>query len=170
MERVWIAPTSLAYAGSMPDLRLLTVTIDDAVLAGRSAAQEADVRAALADLPGGRFAPALDVDGPFRVALDCPDGRLSIAVSDADGRHLRTYGLAMTGLRALAREYLAMLDAYEAAWTRGGASLETVDMARRGVHNAAGEKLMERLGGKIEMDAETARRLWTLVAALHCRG
>ena len=154
----------------MSDPRLLSVTIDHAVLAGRSAAQEADVRAALADLPGGRFAPALPERGPYRVALDCPDGRLSIAVSDADGRHLRTYGLAMAGLRTLAREYLAMLDAYEAARTRGGSSLETVDMARRGVHNAAAERLTERFAGKIDMDEETARRLWTLVAALHCRG
>lgn len=154
----------------MSDPRLLAVTIDDAMLASRSAAQEADVRAALADLPGGRFAPALPEPGPYRVALDCPDGRLSIAVSNADGRHLRTWGLAMTGLRTFAREYLAMLDAYESARVRGGAGLETVDMARRGVHNAAAERLAERLHGKIDMDFETARRLWTLVAALHCRG
>jgi uncharacterized protein (UPF0262 family) len=43
-------------------------------------------------------------------------------------------------------------------------------MGRRGVHNEGATVLRERLGGKIAIDFETARRLFTLVCALRWRG
>ncbi len=158
------------YAG--PVTRLLSVSLDSGALDGRSGPQAADLRAAVRELrEDARFQPALPHPGPFRLAISCPDGRLSLAVHDAGGQTLRTYLLAFTGLRRHVREYLAMLDAYEQARVAGGPhGLETVDMARRGVHNAAAAELVRRLEGKVDVDEDTARRLFTLIAVLGCRG
>ena len=49
------------------------------------------------------------------------------------------------------------------------AEIETIDMARRGIHNSAAELLLERLDGKVETDFDTARRLFTLICVLHIR-
>lgn len=152
--------------------RLLSVSLDPGALAGRPPSQVADLKTAVHELgEDAHFAPALPHPGPFRLALACPDGRLAIAVHDAGGRPLHSYILAMSGLKRHVREYLAMLDAYESARAQAGPhGLETVDMARRGVHNAGAAALAARLEGKVRLDEETARRLFTLVAVLGCRG
>jgi len=152
--------------------RLLSVSLDAHALDGRPPAQIADLRTAVAELSAeARFAPALPHPGPFRLAISCPDGRLALAVHNAGGQPLRTYFLAFSGLRRHVREYLAMLDAYEHARVTAGAhGLETVDMARRGVHNAGAAALAQRLEGKVDVDEDSARRLFTLIAVLGCRG
>jgi uncharacterized protein (UPF0262 family) len=43
-------------------------------------------------------------------------------------------------------------------------------MGRRSLHNEAAEVLQEALAGQFAIDTETARRLFTLVCALHVRG
>ena len=47
--------------------------------------------------------------------------------------------------------------------------IEALDMGRRGLHNEGSELLRERLEGKIEVDHDTARRLFTLICALHIK-
>jgi len=167
---LWIECERLLMRGRVT--RLLSVSLDAGALDGRPPAQAADLRTAVAELStDARFAPALPHPGPFRLAISCPDGRLSLAVHDAAGQPLRAYILAFSGLRRHVREYLAMLDAYEQARAHAGPhGLETVDMARRGVHNAGAAALAKRLEGKVDVDEETARRLFTLVAVLGCRG
>ena len=58
----------------------------------------------------------------------------------------------------------------EAIRERAPHEIETIDMARRGIHNDAAELLQQRLDGKIEIDFDTARRLFTLICVLHIRG
>ena len=68
-------------------------------------------------------------------------------------------------------EYFAICDSYYQAIRKANAAeIETIDMARRGVHNEAAELLLERLEGKVETDFATARRLFTLICVLHIRG
>jgi uncharacterized protein (UPF0262 family) len=43
-------------------------------------------------------------------------------------------------------------------------------MGRRGLHNEGSALLQQRLSGKVETDGDTARRLFTLICALHWRG
>ena len=48
--------------------------------------------------------------------------------------------------------------------------IETLDMGRRALHNEGSELLKVRLAGKVDTDLDTARRLFTLICALHWRG
>lgn len=156
----------------MSDPRIIAIDIDEASLGARGEDIEREKRVAIHDLvEGSRFAPAIAHPGPYRVALRSEEGRLGIDVADAGGGHLRSYVLAMSGFKRPIRDYFAICDSYfKAVRVAAAHEIETVDMARRGVHNAAAELLQERLAGKIEMDFDTARRLFTLIAVLHARG
>ena len=99
------------------------------------------------------------------------EGRLAIDMMRADGSHLETLVLGLARFRRPIRDYFAICDSYyQAIRNASPAQIETIDMARRGVHNQSAELLMERLEGKIQVDFDTARRLFTLICVLHIKG
>jgi uncharacterized protein (UPF0262 family) len=109
--------------------------------------------------------------GPYRLRLSVEDGRLVLAISDDGGSPLEMIILGLGRFRRPIRDYFAICDSYYQAIRRATAQeIETIDMARRGVHNDAAEMLLERLEGKIETDFATSRRLFTLICVLHIRG
>jgi uncharacterized protein (UPF0262 family) len=80
-------------------------------------------------------------------------------------------GLALSPLRRIVRDYYGICESYyQAIRTATPSQIETIDMARRGLHNEGSDILKERLEGKITVDTDTARRLFTLVCVLHWRG
>ena len=161
---------------SVPDHRIIDVTLDEATILWRNADIEQERRIAIFDLlEGNRFRPERaypdGYDGPFKLALAVEEGRLALTINRADGSHLETYVLAMGRFRRPIKDYFAICDSYQQAIRASTpAQIETVDMARRGLHNEAAELLQERLTGKIEIDFDTARRLFTLICVLHIRG
>ncbi len=109
--------------------------------------------------------------GPYRIRLSVEDGRLAIAIHREDDSPLETLILALGRFRRPIRDYFAICDSYyQAIRAATPAQIETVDMARRGIHNEAAELLVERLDGKIAVDFDTARRLFTLICVLHIKG
>lgn len=155
----------------MSDPRIIAIELDEASLGGRSDDLELEKRLAIHDLVQGcRFEPAVAHPGPFRVGLRSEEGRLGIDIADADRAPLRTYVLAMSGFKRPIRDYHAICGSYlNAVRVATAHEIETIDMARRGIHNAGAELLRERLAGKIDVDFDTARRLFTLIAVLHAR-
>ncbi len=106
--------------------------------------------------------------GPYNVRLSIEDGRLVIRMKDASGTDLTAHVLSLNPYRRIIADYFMMIESYEAA--KHGAmcgKLEAIDMGRRGVHNEGAELLQSRLSGKIDMDHETARKLFTLICILH---
>ncbi|MEL0209763.1 MAG: UPF0262 family protein, partial [Novosphingobium sp.] len=98
-------------------------------------------------------------------------GRLVLAIADDSGTPLETIILGLGRFRRPIREYFAICDSYYQAIRKATATeIETIDMARRGIHNDAADTLLERLEGKIDTDFPTARRLFTLICVLHIRG
>jgi uncharacterized protein (UPF0262 family) len=78
---------------------------------------------------------------------------------------------SLTPLRRVVRDYFTICDSYyDAIRTATPSQIETIDMARRGLHNEGSELLRERLAGKIALDLPTARRLFTLISALYWKG
>jgi uncharacterized protein (UPF0262 family) len=160
----------------MADPRIIDVTLDERTILWRSADIEQERRIAIFDLiEDNHFAPqrayADGYAGPFKISLSVEEGRLALAINRADGTHLETYVLAMGRFRRPIREYFAICDSYyQAIRSATPAHIETVDMARRGIHNEAAELLRERLEGKIDVDFDTARRLFTLICVLHIKG
>lgn len=150
--------------------RLASVELDAATLPAATAEIEHERRVAIFDLvEKNSFEPLGAEGGPYRLKLSLQDNRL---VFDIDGEDFtRTYAISLTPLKGVLKDYLLICDSYyEALRGSSPSQIESVDMGRRGLHNEGGEQLKSRLDGKIAVDHETARRLFTLLCALYRRG
>lgn len=155
----------------MPNKRLVRIALEDAPPPPSSYA-EADRRQAVDDiLRENRFEPVGMGEGPFSLHLMIREGRLVFDIRDAEDRPIRAIVLVLGPFRRLIKDYMMLVDAHEAAVTDGAmdARVQAIDMGRRGLHNEAAELVTQRLEGRVGLDFETARRLFTLIAALHTR-
>ena len=172
----WISRRRPVKPAGMSDPRIIHVELDEESLGWRSADVEQERRIAIFDLlEDNSFAPQRAYPdryaGPYRLKLQAEEGRLGLHLHREDGSHLETLVLALGRFRRPIRDYFAICDSYyQAIRASTPQQIETIDMARRGVHNDAATLLQERLSGKIEVDFDTARRLFTLICVLHIRG
>jgi uncharacterized protein (UPF0262 family) len=113
-------------------------------------------------------APDVHGEMPEGEAQRESEQRLVFDVRDSHDRKLRDIVLSLTPFRKVVKDYFLVCESYYAAIKKLGPSqIEALDMGRRGLHNEGSELLRERLAGKIEVDLDTARRLFTLICALH---
>jgi uncharacterized protein (UPF0262 family) len=156
--------------------RIDQITLDEATILRRNDDIERERRQAIHDLlDENRFAPVKSAErghaGPWRVHLAVDEGRLRLGVRDAADKPAETLLIGMGGFRRPVRDYFAVCDSYYGAVRRASASeIETLDMARRAIHDRAARLLLERLEGKVDTDLATARRLFTLICVLHIKG
>jgi len=152
--------------------RLVDVELDESI--GRSTPDVEHERAvALFDLiEENRFRPVGDTeDGPYKLRLSLVESRLVFAIFREGGEPVATHILSLTPFRRIVKDYFMVCESYyEAIRHSTPSQIEAIDMGRRGLHNEGSQTLMERLAGKIEVDFDTARRLFTLVCVLHWRG
>lgn len=154
----------------MSEHRLVAVELDPQSLPAANAEIEHERRVAVFDLvEKNSFRPAGAERGPYRLKLSSQDNRLAFDIEGPD--YGRTHVLSLSPLKTVIRDYQLICDSYyEALRGSSPSQIESVDMGRRGLHNEGAEALMARLEGKVAVDRETARRLFTLVCALHRRG
>jgi uncharacterized protein (UPF0262 family) len=152
--------------------RLIAVTLDDGSIARGNADQDHERLTAIHDLiEDNVFAPVAHDGGPYCLHLAIQDAKLAFDVRDEAGRTIVTHLLSLTPFRRILKDYFLVCENYYAAIrTAMPSRIEAIDMGRRGLHDEAGRLLAERLKDKIEMDFDTARRLFTLVMALHWKG
>lgn len=152
--------------------RLVDVVLDDSI--GRSTPDIEHERAvAIFDLVEENcFQPVGDQDGgAYRLKLSLVDSRLVFNVSRENDEHVVTHILSLTPFRRIVKDYFMICESYyEAIRTASPSQIEAIDMGRRGLHNEGSQTLKDRLAGKIDVDFDTARRLFTLVCVLHWRG
>jgi uncharacterized protein (UPF0262 family) len=156
--------------------RIEQITLDEATILKRNDDIERERSQAIHDLLAeNTFAPlraaARGHAGPWRLYLAIDEGRLQMEVRDAAGEPAETLLIAMGGFRRPVRDYFAVCDSYYGAVRRASASeIETLDMARRAIHDRGSRLLLDRLESKVECDFATARRLFTLICVLHIKG
>jgi uncharacterized protein (UPF0262 family) len=161
---------------TMADPRIIDIALDDKTILWRNADVEQERRIAIFDiLEDNHFAPQRVHDdgyaGPYRVFLRVEEGRLVIEIRRENGDPLEAIILGLGRFRRSIKDYFAICDSYfQAIRQATPQQIETVDMARRGIHNDAAELLKDRLDGKIAVDFDTARRLFTLICVLHIKG
>jgi uncharacterized protein (UPF0262 family) len=150
--------------------RIIDIELDERTIIRRNEDVEQEKRIAIFDiLEGNHFDPA-GHQGPFRIYLRVEDNRLAIDLKDQLGRPLDTIRLGLARFRRLIRDYFAICDSYyKAVRSDAPHRIEAVDMARRAVHNEAAGLLKECLDGKIDLDFDTSRRLFTLICVLHIK-
>ena len=154
----------------MADPRIIDIELDERTIIRRSAEIEQERKVAIFDLLENNFFRPEGLEGPFRIRLRIEDNRLAIEVKDDEGRELETIRLGLARFKRPVRDYFAICESYfKAVRSDSPKGLETIDMARRSIHNEAAELLQECLADKVEMDFDTARRLFTLICVLHIK-
>jgi uncharacterized protein (UPF0262 family) len=151
--------------------RLIAIDLDDSLSGGPSLDVEHERRVAIYDLLAENLFQVHGGEGPYRLRLSIAGGRLVFEIHNSREEHCSTIGLALSPFRGILKDYFLICESYyKAIKTATPSQIETIDMARRGLHNEGSELLKERLRGKVEIDFDTARRLFTLLCALHWRG
>jgi len=152
--------------------RLIDVELDASI--GRSTPDIEHERAvAIFDLiDENSFHPLGDDEGgPYRLKLSLIDSRLVFLIAREDGREVVTHILSLTPFRRIVKDYFMICESYyEAIRSSTPSKIEAIDMGRRGLHNEGSQTLLDRLAGKIDIDFNTARRLFTLICVLYWRG
>ncbi len=156
--------------------RLVAIHIDDTGLPGPSPEMEQERRVAIFDLlEENRFTLPPKVgrqaSGPWKLDLSIRERRLVFALSTEAGEPAGEFHLSLGPFRQVVKDYFQICQSYyDAVRSLPPAQIETIDMARRGIHNEGARVLQERLEGKVELDTDTARRLFTLICVLHPGG
>ena len=154
--------------------RIVDLTLDEKIVVRRGPDVEHERKVAIYDLlEENTFQPAGAQPGPYDLHLSIEENRLVFDVRLATATD-ETYGkimLSLTPFRKLIKDYFLICESYyDAIKTAAPAQIEAIDMGRRGLHNEGSELLKDRLQGKIEMDFDTSRRLFTLICVLHIKG
>jgi uncharacterized protein (UPF0262 family) len=149
--------------------RLCAVSLDEASIDRGSPDQEHERSIAIYDLvEENSFAVPGRDDGPYSLRIGLHDSRLAFDISTKAGEGVLSFGLSLTPLRSILKDYFLICENYYAAIrTASAAQIEAIDRGRRALHDEAADLVAQRLADKVEIDKATARRLFTLVCALH---
>ena len=152
--------------------RLVAVTLDEASIGRGNPDQEHERAIAIYDIVEANSFRVPEHDrGPYALHLSLLEKKLCFEIRSADGERLMTHLLSLTPFRRVIRDYDMICGSYyQAIRSATPAQIEAIDMGRRALHNEAAELLIQRLKGKVVIDFNTARRLFTLIFALHWRG
>jgi len=152
--------------------RLAAVTLDEASIGRGSADQEHERAVAIYDILAANAFTVVGQDkGPYALHLSLVEKKLVFEIRSQDGSAVMTHVLSLSPFRKVIRDYELLCDSYyKAIRASTPAQIEAIDMGRRGLHDEAAELLGQRLDGKAAVDFDTARRLFTLIFALHWKG
>jgi uncharacterized protein (UPF0262 family) len=153
--------------------RLIEVTLDEASIGRSSPEVDHERQVAIFDLLDENFFELHDgPEGPYKIVIAMAEQRLALAVTAGDvSGAAANFLLSLSPFRRIVKDYFLICENYfEAIKSAPPSRIEALDMGRRALHDEGGKLLLERLNGKIRMDTPTARRLFTLLCALHWRG
>jgi uncharacterized protein (UPF0262 family) len=156
--------------------RIANIVLDEHTVVRRSPDVEHERAVAIFDLlEENHFAPKAPVargaEGPYNLHLSIKENRLVIDIRDTSDGEVARVPLSLMPFRRIVKDYFTICESYFAAIKSAPPSqIEAIDMGRRGLHNEGSELLRDLLAEQIEMDFDTARRLFTLICVLHIKG
>ncbi len=153
--------------------RVVDIELDDRLVVRRGPEIEHEMAVAIYDLlEDNRFEPAGAGPGPYKVALSIRDGRsLVFDIRDEEGAGMAEEVVPLALFRRIVKDYFTVCESYFAAIKNAPPSrIEALDMGRRSLHDEGAELLRDNLEGRVRIDGETARRLFTLICVMHIRG
>lgn len=157
----------------MTENRIAKIDLDEKTVVRRAAEVEHERKVAMFDLiEDNLFRPTNGGTGPYHLILSMQDNRLVFTVKEeSDGKDVDRILVALSGFKRIVKDYFEVCESYfEAIKSASPSKIEAIDMGRRGLHNEGSELLQERLADKVEVDFDTARRLFTLLCVLQIRG
>lgn len=147
------------------------VRLDETSLSAQTADAAHERRVAIFDLLEANHFDVVDgPDGPYALTLSVVEQKLVFDVKLLDGADVRIFVLSLSPFKRVVRDYFMICESYHQAIRQATLTqIEAIDMGRRGLHNEGSRLLESRLEGKVKLDFDTARRLFTLICALHVR-
>jgi uncharacterized protein (UPF0262 family) len=155
-----------------PTRKLIAIKLDDQSIGRANPDVEHERAIAIYDLIESNYFELVGDDGgPYALNISLAEQRLMLAISRENGEAVITHLLSLTPLRKVVRDYFMICDSYYSAIkSETPQKIEAIDMGRRGLHDEGSRILVERLKDKVVVDFDTARRLFTLICALHWKG
>jgi uncharacterized protein (UPF0262 family) len=154
------------------DARLAAITLDESSIGRSNRDVEHERAVAIYDLiADNTFKPLGHDGGPYALQLGISGNRLVFDIRAADGTPLIAHMLSLAPFSRIVKDYFTVCDSYYTAIrTATPDRIEALDMGRRALHDEGSRIVMERLKRKVEVDFDTARRLFTLLSVLHWKG
>ena len=151
--------------------RIAQVTLDEKTVIRRNSDVEHERAVAIADLlEQNSFVPKSGIAGPFNLHLSIAEERLVLDVRDTSDKPLERLTLSLAPFRGLVKDYFLVCESYfSAVKTADPSRIEAIDMGRRSLHNEGSQLMRDKLADTVEIDFNTARRLFTLLCVLHIR-
>jgi uncharacterized protein (UPF0262 family) len=152
--------------------RLIDIQLVERTAVRRRPEAEHERKVAIFDLiEANHFVPAVEHPGPYKLYLSAEETRLIFDVRAPDDAELARVPLALQPFRGIVKDYFKVCESYYSAIkTATPSRIEAIDMGRRGLHEEGSRLLQSELAGRIDIDHDTARRLFTLLCVLHIRG
>ena len=151
---------------------IIALELDEKSVARRGLNIEQEKKIAIYDLLERNYFKLVkpELIGPFNLLLSIRDNRVIFDIRTVDKVSISIIGLSLNPFRGLIKDYLSIVDSYfQAIRSSSPAQIETIDMARRGLHNEGSSLIKDRLNGKVNLDEKTSRRFFTLISVLHLR-
>lgn len=149
---------------------IASITLDESGIARRTAEVGHDRNVAINDLIEWNHFAVKDLEGPYRVTLGTSENRVTFAVASDSSDATQQLGVPLAPFRGIIRDYVLICESYFEAVRMGNIpKIEAIDMSRRGLHNEGADLLSTLLEDKVQMDSETARRLFTLLHVLQLK-
>lgn len=152
--------------------KIVKITLDERTVIRRSPDIEHERKVAMFDLlEENSFRPLGEYQGPYHVHLGMEETRLLLEIRDTEDREQGKIRISLSPFRRVIKDYFAICESYyNAIKSASPSQIEAIDMGRRGLHNEGSSLLRERIAEQIDVDLETARRLFTLICVLQIRG
>jgi uncharacterized protein (UPF0262 family) len=152
--------------------RLVAVTLDEASIGSSNRDVEHERATAIYDLlEENSFTPVGHKSGPYALNISLKDNRLVLDIRSEDGKPVIAHLLSLTPFKRIVKDYYMICDSYYAAIrTAAPGRIEAIDMGRRGLHDEGSRILQDAIKTKVNVDFDTARRLFTLICVLHWKG
>jgi uncharacterized protein (UPF0262 family) len=152
--------------------RLYEINLDRDSIGRKNPNVEHEREVAIYDiLESNEFRPVGRDDGPYRLELSIVEDRLVFTVGNEATAELDTHQISLQPFKKIVKDYFLICDSYyEAIRSAPPSKIQAIDVSRRSIHDEGSRVLTERLDGKIALDFDTARRLFTLICALHWKG
>jgi uncharacterized protein (UPF0262 family) len=158
-------------SSSSEDRRIVRIQLDQPDAPRLTPEAEHERSIAIYDLIEDNSFSLPEQDGPYHLVLRSDARHIHFDIRTVEDMPLAGFFLAMGPLRRIIRDYKLVCDSYyEAIRTKTPSQIQAIDMGRRALHNEGSSLLQERLDGKVEMDNNTSRRLFSLICVLKMRG
>ncbi len=147
-----------------------TFTLDDSALPPPTPEIEQERNIAIFDLLDANvFRLVTGPSGPYALTMALRERLLSFSAK-TDAGEVYDFTLPYSPFRKAARSYYTVCESYLAAVrSKSPEEIAKLDEGRKTLHNEGAALVTERLSEHVEIDDNTARRLFTLIGSLYIR-